>query len=163
MFVYKYRAIFFKMPQDKLEEDSTLPKATVDRLIQDLTPKPYIVVKEVRNVLREIAHQFLSLIALEANTQCELEKKKTITNPHIYFSLKKYGFESFIASCELVAKDYDDYSKHKPSKQNKFKDSGKSMEELEEIQKNLFKEAAKQQEINYEVKSDTDDNNDEME
>ena len=144
------------MPSEKNEEDSLLPKATVEKLIQDLTPKPYTINKDVRNAMREAAHQFLCLIALEANIQCELEKKKTIGYSHIFHSLKSRGFEKFIPECESVSKDYDDCSKHKPSKQDKFKESGKLMEELEEIQKNLFKEAAKKQNEIYEIEEESD-------
>lgn len=139
------------MPQDKLDEDSSLPRATVDKLIQDLTPRPYVVSKDTRNVMREAAHAFLNFIALEANRMCDVEKKKTISIFHVFRSLEKYGFESFVEECDTAARNYEDYSKHKPSKQNKFKDSGKSMEELEELQRNLFKEAAEKQDSLYGV------------
>ena len=119
-----------------------------------MTPKPHIISKEVKELLRDSAHEFLWFISLEANTQCELEKKKTISNQHLYAALKAKGFDEFILGCESVSKNYEDYSKHKPSKQNKFKESGKTMEELEEIQKNLFADAAKKHQDFYNVESD---------
>lgn len=137
------------MPQDKLDVDSSLPKATVDKLIQDLTPKPYVISKDTRNIMRDAAHTFLNFIALEASRMCDLEKKKTISTFHVFKSLEKYGFESFVEECDMAAKNYEDYSKHKPSKQNKFKDSGKSMEELEEMQRSLFRQAAEKQDSSY--------------
>lgn len=139
------------MPQDKLDEDSSLPRATVDKLIQDLTPKPFVVSKDTRNMMREAAHAFLNFIALEASRMCDVEKKKTISTLHIFRSLEKYGFDGFVEECDMAARNYDDYSKHKPSKQNKFKDSGKSMKELEAEQRNLFKQAAERQDSLYGV------------
>jgi histone H3/H4 len=145
------------MPQDRLDEDSSLPRATVDKLIQDLTPKPYVVSKDTRGIMREAAHAFLNFIALEASRMCDVEKKKTISTLHVFKSLEKYGFESFVGECDMAARNYDDYSRHKPSKQNKFKDSGKSMKELEEMQRSLFKEAAEKQDSLYGVQPEHQD------
>jgi len=133
------------MTLDKFDEDSTLPKATVDKLLQDLTPKPYVISKETRNVMREAAHKLLSVLSLESNRLCDIEKKKTISTSHVFKSLKTYGFEDFIEECDTAAKNYEDYLKLKPSKQNKFKNSGKSLEELEEEQQGYFKKAAEEQ------------------
>ncbi len=139
------------MPHEKSDEDSDLPKATIDNLIHDVTPEGYVIAKEARNLLRNSARLFLNHISLDANKFCETEKKKTITTSHVFKSLETHGFGEFIEQCNMAAKDYEEYSKYKPSKQNKFKESGKSMEELQEIQMNLFRLAAEQQKKEYEV------------
>lgn len=146
------------MPQDKSDDDTSLPRATVDKLIHDSLEKPYIISRETKNVMKESCQLFLNLIILEANRICEIESKKIITNQHIYKSLEKYGFQEYVDMCLVAASDYDEYSKHKPSKQNKFKESGKTMDELHEDQMKLFKEAKKEQEVAYGVaEEDSDD------
>ena len=123
-------------------------------LVQDLTPDTYSVSKETRGLLRDAAHVFLHTIAIEANRLCDIEKKKTISTQHIYKSFEKFKFDSFIEECEIAAKNYDDYSKHKPSRQNKLSKCGKTLEELQALQMSLFKEAAQQQLKNYEIEDE---------
>jgi down-regulator of transcription 1 len=142
------------MPTEKLDEETGLPKATVDKLIQELTPNGYSVSKETRSLLRDAAHVFLHTISIEANRLCDIDKKKTISIQHIYKSLEKYKFGSFIEECDIAAKNYDEYSKHKPSRQNKLNKSGKTLEELQALQMSLFQEAAKQQLQDYEIQDD---------
>lgn len=148
------------MPIEKLDEESGLPKATVDKLIHDLTPEEYTVSKETRGLLRDAAHVFLHTIAIEANKLCDAEKKKTISTQHVYKSFEKFKLEGFVSDCEIAAKNYDDYSKHKPSRQNKLSKCGKSLEELQALQMLLFKEAAQQQLKNYEIEDDEDQSDD---
>lgn len=142
------------MPSEKSDEDSELPKATIDNLIHDITPKEYTISKEVKALLRSSARLFLNNIAVDANKLCEQENKRTIGTAHAFKSMEKHGFGSFIEECDVAAKNYDEYSKHKPSRQNKFKESGKSMEELQEIQMMLFRQAAEQQKKEYEIDDD---------
>jgi histone H3/H4 len=146
------------MPIEKIDEESELPRATVDKLILELTPEDYTISKETRNLMREVAHTFIHLMAIESNKLCDVEKKKIIGLSHVYKSFEKYKFGGFVAECEIAAKNYEDYSKHKPSKQNKLNKSGKSLEELQALQMSLFKEAAQQQLKNYEIEEDEEDN-----
>lgn len=145
------------MPSEKLDEESGLPKATIEKLIQDLTPDGFGVSKEVKSLLRDVAHSFVTQVILDANQQCDTENKKTISVNHVFKSMDKFGFGNFVSECEVSARNYDDYSKHKPSRQNKFKESGKSMEELQELQMQLFKEAAEQQKREYDIKEDSEE------
>lgn len=142
------------MPSEKLDDESSLPKATVDKLIQDLTPPGYSVARDVRTFLRNAAHTFLKIIALEANRLCDAEKKKTISAGHILKSIENQGFGDFIKECDLAAKNYDEYSRHKPSKQNKLKESGKSIEELGALQQQLFQQALDQQMREYKIQEE---------
>ncbi|ELA42907.1 uncharacterized protein VICG_00222 [Vittaforma corneae ATCC 50505] len=143
------------MPPEKSDDDSELPRATVDSLIHDVTPKDYGVSKDVRELLKASARLFLSHIALEANRLCELENKKTIGTSHVFKSMEKCGFGDFVEECDVAAKNYDEYSRHKPSRQNKFKDSGKSMEELQKMQMELFRQAAEQQKKEYGIEDNS--------
>lgn len=146
------------MPNEKSEEDSELPKATIDNLIHDVTPKDYVMSKEVRASLRASARLFLNNIATDANKLCEQENKKTIGTSHTFKAMQKHGFGMFVDECEIAAKNYDEYSKYKPSKQNKLKESGKTMEELQELQMKLFKQAAEEHRREFEIAEDADSN-----
>lgn len=145
------------MPQEKSDDDKNLPRATVDKLIHDLIPKGYSISKECREYLRISSQSFLCRIALESSKFCETENKKTITNTHVFKALSKHGFPEFIDPCTTCSTDYQIYSSHKPSKQNKFKDCGMTMEQLEEDQMKLFKDARREVDSVYEVKSSSDD------
>ena len=142
------------MPQEKPDEETSLPRATVDKLIHDSLQKPYTISKETKSILKESCQLFLNMVILEANRICETEHKKIITNQHVYKSLEKYGFESYVETCASAASDYDEYAKHKPSKQDKFKESGKTLEELHEDQMRLFDEARKEQDRAFGVPSE---------
>ncbi|KAM0681739.1 negative cofactor 2 transcription regulator complex subunit ncb2 [Glugoides intestinalis] len=144
------------MPSEKLDDESSLPKATVDKLIQDLTPPGYSVNRDVRTHLRNATHTFLKIIALESNRLCDVEKKKTISASHVLKAIENHGFGEFVKECNLAAKNYDDYSRQKPSKQNKLNNNEKTMEELGELQKKLFKQAFEQQMREYKVQEEED-------
>lgn len=151
----------FSMPQDKLGDDRCLPRATVDRLIHDLLQKSFVISKDTKNILKESCQLFLNMIILDANRICEIENKKIITNQHVYKSLEKYGFQEYVDSCALAASNYDDYLKHRPSKQNKFKESGKTMDELHEDQMRLFSAAKKEVNLSYGIPADEESSSEE--
>ncbi|KAI5169830.1 down-regulator of transcription 1 [Pancytospora epiphaga] len=139
------------MLHTKPDEETSLPRATVDKLIHKSLKKPYIISKEMKGFLREACQLFLNIVILEANRVCEADSKKIIANSHIYKSLEKHGFQEYIQDCQHAASDYDDYAKHKPSKQNKFKESGKTMDELHEDQMRLFQKAKMEQQVIFGV------------
>lgn len=140
------------MIQDKTDDETSLPRATVDKLIQELLPATFTITKEARSALREMCHVFLNTIALEASKICEVENKKTINNNHVFKAFEKHGFSLYVEACKTAAIDYDDYAKHKPSKQNKFKESGKTLEELHEDQMRLFSQAKQEVNAQYGIK-----------
>jgi len=151
------------MPRDKPDEESNLPKATSDKLIHDLLPKGFSVSKSLKMKLRMVCQAFLALIALKSNNICEEEKKKTINAQHVYKALEICGFGDYGKVCASAEADYEDYSRHKPSKQNKFKESGKSLEELHAEQLRLFSEAKQHIDKVYGISKDADSNVDEHE
>lgn len=147
------------MPSEKADEETGLPRATIDKVIQTFFKKNYTVAKETKISLKESCQAFLNLIILQANKTCEKERKKIITNQHVYMALENYGFEDYVKMCKIAANDYEDYSKHKPSKQDKFKESGKTMEELHEDQMRLFSAARKEQEREFGIETENNSNN----
>ncbi|CAD25983.1 TATA-BINDING PROTEIN-ASSOCIATED PHOSPHOPROTEIN [Encephalitozoon cuniculi GB-M1] len=138
------------MNMEKNDDENTLPKATVDKMVSSMLPKNSVVPKESKEIFQNACIYFLNMLTLEANKACEEEKKKTISYEHVYKALKNLGFESYVESCMKEHENYESYIKQKPSKIDKFKDSGLTMEELHSQQIKLFQNAKLQFERSFE-------------
>ncbi|KAI0751413.1 histone-fold-containing protein [Daedaleopsis nitida] len=123
------------MPSD---EDLSLPKATVTKMIAELLPNDITCAKETRDLVIECCVEFIHLISSEANEICEQESKKTIAPEHIISALKRLGFESFTAEVESVLKDHKQQQKDRERKVSKLEQSGLTEEELAAQQEALF-------------------------
>ncbi|PFH52684.1 hypothetical protein AMATHDRAFT_139558 [Amanita thiersii Skay4041] len=120
------------------DDDLSLPKATVAKMIAELLPNDIICAKETRDLVIECCVEFIHLISSEANEICEQESKKTIAPEHIIGALKRLGFDSFTAEVEDVLKDHKQQQKDREKKVSKFEQSGLTEEELLEAQQKLF-------------------------
>lgn len=129
---------------DAFDDDNSLPRATVDKLILSHLKSKSSVAKDARELIRVFCKKFLMIIASSASKKCDLDRKKTISVEHVIHALSEYGLESIIPSVKSTVSNYQEYTKHKPSKQNKFKESGLTLEQLHEEQLRLF-QAAKNQ------------------
>lgn len=129
------------MNYENRDEENSLPKSTVDRFINGCLPKQITVTKDAKEMFSNSLLEFLKLISLESTSICEKEKKKTIAFEHLIKALENKGFGDFIETCKEAQNDYEKYVKAKPSKINKFKTSGLSLEELHNQQLELFANA----------------------
>jgi len=120
------------------DEDLSLPKATVAKMITELLPSDVVCAKETRDLVIECCVEFIHLISSEANEICEQESKKTIAPEHIIGALKRLGFDSFTAEVEDVLKDHKQQQKDREKKVSKFEQSGLTEEELLAKQEELF-------------------------
>lgn len=132
------------------DDENMLPKATVDKIVSGMLPKSSIVPRESKEIFQGICMKFLSVLTLEANKACEAEKKKTINHEHVYKALASLGFEEYVDKCSEEHGNYENYVKQKPSKIDKFKDSGLTLEELHDQQIKLFQNAKLQFERSFE-------------
>ncbi|PIL36814.1 transcription factor [Ganoderma sinense ZZ0214-1] len=123
------------MPSD---EDLSLPKATVTKMIAELLPNEITCAKETRDLIIECCVEFIHLISSEANEICEQESKKTIAPEHIITALKRLGFESFTTEVESVLKDHKQQQKDREKKVSKLESSGLTEAELLAQQEALF-------------------------
>ena len=57
------------------------------------------------------------------------------------WALEKYNLNHYINTINTTIENYIEYTKYKPSKQNKFKESGLTMEQLHKEQLKLFEQA----------------------
>ncbi|KAI0728760.1 histone-fold-containing protein [Fomitopsis betulina] len=120
------------------DEDLSLPKATVAKMITELLPPEVSCAKETRDLVIECCVEFIHLISSEANEICEKESKKTIAPEHIISALKHLGFESFTAEVVDVLKDHKQQQKDREKKVSKLESSGLTEEELQRQQEELF-------------------------
>ncbi|KAF8702677.1 hypothetical protein AX14_014346 [Amanita brunnescens Koide BX004] len=120
------------------DDDLSLPKATVAKMISELLPNDVICAKETRDLVIECCVEFIHLISSEANEICEQESKKTIAPEHIIGALKRLGFDSFTSEVEDVLKDHKQQQKDREKKVSKLEQSGMTEEELLEAQQKLF-------------------------
>jgi len=123
------------------DEELTLPKATVQKLINEMLPSDLTCSKETRDLIIECCVEFIHLISAEANDICEKDAKKTISPEHIVAALKELGFESYIDEVEEVLKDHKQQVKDREKKTSKFEQSGLTEEELARKQQELFDQA----------------------
>ncbi|KAJ7086672.1 histone-fold-containing protein [Mycena epipterygia] len=120
------------------DEDLSLPKATVAKMITELLPGDVVCAKETRDLVIECCVEFIHLISSEANEICEQESKKTIAPEHIIGALKRLGFDSFTTEVEDVLKEHKQQQKDREKKVSKFEQSGLTPEELLAAQEQLF-------------------------
>ncbi|EJD01086.1 histone-fold-containing protein [Fomitiporia mediterranea MF3/22] len=121
-----------------LDDELSLPKATVAKMISELLPNDVSCAKDTRDLIIECCVEFIHLISSEANEICEQESKKTIAPDHIISALKRLGFEEFTTEVEDVLKDHKKLVKDREKKVSKFEQSGLTEEELLAQQEALF-------------------------
>ncbi|KAI0676918.1 histone-fold-containing protein [Trametes maxima] len=126
------------MPSD---EDLSLPKATVTKMISELLPNDVTCAKDTRDLIIECCVEFIHLISSEANEICEQESKKTIAPEHIISALRRLGFETFTEEVESVLKDHKQQQKDRERKVNKMEQSGLSEAQLLAQQEALFEQS----------------------
>ncbi|TFK27075.1 TATA binding protein-associated phospho protein [Coprinopsis marcescibilis] len=121
-----------------VDDDLSLPKATVAKMITEILPNDVLCAKETRDLVIECCVEFIHLISSEANEICEQESKKTIAPEHIINALKRLGFDSFTSEVEGVLKDHKQQQKDREKKVSKFEQSGLTEAELLAQQEELF-------------------------
>lgn len=120
------------------DDDLSLPKATVAKMIAELLPSDIVCARETRDLVIECCVEFIHLISSEANEICEQESKKTIAPEHIIAALKRLGFEAFMSEVEDVLKDHKQQQKDREKKVSKLEQSGMTEAELQAQQEALF-------------------------
>ncbi|KAI5180876.1 down-regulator of transcription 1 [Nematocida sp. AWRm80] len=124
-----------------LEPEPKLPRASVDKIISNVLENRMVCSREVKHLLLNACAEFVHILATESNEICEKEQRKTVTHEHVYTALSNLGYKSYIPECTEEYKEYQEQSKLRPSKQNKFKESGLTQDELEREQEELFRKA----------------------
>ncbi|WFD00547.1 negative cofactor 2 transcription regulator complex subunit ncb2 [Malassezia yamatoensis] len=120
------------------DEELSLPKATIQKLIQDYLPSDMSCAKDTRDLLIECCVEFIHLVSSEANEACEKDSKKTIAPDHVVKALVDLGFEKYTHEVRDVLQDHKQHQKERERKSSRFEMSGLTEEELQKQQEQLF-------------------------
>lgn len=123
------------------DDDLSLPKATVQKLVSEMLPSDVSFARETRDLLIECCVEFVHLISSEANEICERETKKTIAAEHVLKALEDLGFKDYIDDIQAVVQDHKIQQKAREKKISKFESSGMTQEELLAQQEELLNRA----------------------
>ncbi|CAM9011261.1 unnamed protein product [Wickerhamomyces anomalus] len=122
-------------------EDLTLPKATVQKIIGEVLPHDLTFSKEARDVVIECCIEFIMILSDQSNEIAEQEAKKTIASDHVIKALQELGFTDYIAPIEQALVEHKESLKGRERKNNKFQNSGYTEEELLKQQEELFRQS----------------------
>ena len=129
------------MSSEKGDEDLTIPRAAMNKLIKELVPD-IRVANDTRDLILQCCSDFIRLITTEANVICEEQQKKTMSAEHVLGALDKLGFSSYRAEAESVLND----CKGKRRRQStRLEHLGIPEEELLRQQQELFAKARAEQ------------------
>ncbi|KAI9260782.1 histone-fold-containing protein [Sporodiniella umbellata] len=121
-----------------MDDELSLPKATVQKLINEMMPEDVVCAKDTRDLLIDCCVEFIHLIASESNEICDKETKKTIAGEHVIAALQTLGFEEYVEEVEEVYKDHKKQQKDRDKKSTRLENTGISEEELLRQQELLF-------------------------
>jgi len=126
------------------EEDLTIPRAAMNKLIKELLPN-IRVSNEARELVLNCCSEFIHLIASEANDICNKQHKKTINPEHVLAALDGLWFSSYKVDAEAVLNDCKAVAAKKRRKGNRLENQGIPVEELLRQQQELIAQAKQQQ------------------
>lgn len=119
-------------------DDLSLPKATVQKIVSEIIPPDLVFSRETRDALIECCIEFIMILTAESNDIAEKESKKTIACEHVLEALKTLGFYDYIEPIKLVITQHKESQKARERKVGKLEQSGRTEEELMEEQRRLF-------------------------
>ncbi|BEJ13766.1 hypothetical protein CspHIS471_0309400 [Cutaneotrichosporon sp. HIS471] len=121
------------------DDEHTLPKATVYKLISEMLPEDLSCAKDTKEIIVDCCVEWIKLISAQSNTVCEESSKKTISPEHVLEALKQLGFESFISE---VDESHGEFKQSQKDRQrNQPNTNGMTPEELQALQEKLFSQS----------------------
>ena len=134
----------FDVPGGGQEDDVTLPRAAVNKLIKEMIPNVRVS-NDARELILNCCTEFIHLVSSEANEVCKQRAKKTIAPEHIIDALKSLGFTSYVQDVQSVYTDYKKQATSKRRGSNRLENLGIPEEELLRQQQALFAQARLEQ------------------
>ncbi|ORY82543.1 histone-fold-containing protein [Protomyces lactucae-debilis] len=124
-----------------MDDELSLPKATVHKLVTEMLPPDLIFSRESRDLLIDLCVEFVHLLSSEANDICEKETKKTIAAEHVLKAVEELGFPAYLDALQAVVQEHKQAMKSREKKVSKFERSGLTDEELLRQQEELLASA----------------------
>ncbi|XP_072015528.1 protein Dr1-like [Amphiura filiformis] len=130
--------------QQQPEEDVTLPRAALNKMIKELLPNVRVA-NDARELILNCCTEFIHLISSEANDVCLKRDKKTISPEHILAALDSLGFGAYLEDCRGVLEECKTVAAKKRRQSNRLENLGIPEEELLRQQMELFAKAREEQ------------------
>ncbi|KAG5365454.1 Negative cofactor 2 complex subunit beta [Yarrowia sp. C11] len=119
-------------------DDLSLPKATVQKIVSEIIPSDLAFAKDTRDVLIECCIEFIMMLSTESNEIAEKESKKTIAPEHVIKALQELGFMDYIEPIKDLIVEHKEALKSREKKVGKLEQSGMTEEELLRKQEEMF-------------------------
>jgi len=119
-------------------EELSLPKATVQKIISEILSDEYSITRESRDAVIDCSIMFIMILSQVANEMAEAGNKKTISHEHVIEALKQLDFPEYIDPIQKVIAEHKEGQKLRERKTGKLEQSGRSEEELMLEQEKLF-------------------------
>ncbi|ENN74828.1 protein Dr1-like [Dendroctonus ponderosae] len=132
------------MPSNAEDDELTLPRASINKMIKELVPSVRIA-NEARELVLNCCTEFIHLVSSEANEICNQLNKKTINAEHVLMALDKLGFGDYHAEAEAVLKDCKAVAAKRRRQSTRLENLGIPEEELLRQQQELFAKARQEQ------------------
>ncbi|KAK3913399.1 Protein Dr1 [Frankliniella fusca] len=127
------------------EEELTIPRASIYKLIKEILPSNTRVANECRDLIVNCCTEFIHHIASEANNICNKHQKKTINADHVLEALGILGFADYQDDAEAVLRDCKAVAAKRRRQSNRLENLGIPEEELYRRQQELFAKAREEQ------------------
>jgi len=126
------------------DEDVTLPRAAVNKMIKEMIPNVRVS-NDARELILNCCTEFIHLVSSEANEICNRQLKKTILPEHVFQALQGLGFHSYIEEVRSVLQECKTQAANKRRASTRLENLGIPEEELLRQQQELFQQARLQQ------------------
>lgn len=106
------------------QEDISLPKATVQKIISEVLESDLTFSKEAREIIIESGIEFIMILSSMASEMADKEAKKTIAPDHVIKALEELEYHEFIPYLEQILVEHKETQRIKERRDAKFKKSG---------------------------------------
>jgi len=129
---------------DKDDDDLSIPRAALNKLIKELVPSVRVA-NDARELVLACCTEFIHLVSSEANDVCAKNGKKTINPEHVLLALESLGFGAYKAEAEAVLTEAKEVAAKRKKHSTKLEHLGIPEEELLRQQQELFAKARQEQ------------------
>ncbi|KAI9217298.1 transcription corepressor [Blastocladiella britannica] len=129
------------MSSEQADEELSLPKATVLKMVSEVLGADVAATKEARDLLIECSIDFIHLVTTEANDACERGGRKTISPEHVLEALRNLEFDDFVDQVKGSWGEHKEVQTERQSRTARLKKSGAPTEEQVAAQEEMFAQA----------------------
>uniref|UniRef100_A0A8C4Q284 Protein Dr1 n=2 Tax=Eptatretus burgeri TaxID=7764 RepID=A0A8C4Q284_EPTBU len=122
------------------EEEVTVPRATVNKMLREMLPHTRVSAGARRLVLA-CARKFVRVVAAESNSMCRHLERKIITADHVIQGLESLGLGTYVPEMRSTLAEYNALALQRRQASHRLEHLGIPEEELLRQQQELFTQA----------------------